>query len=176
MPEYPGAVFVNHVGFRTAQVGSILACGIIAPLRWMQKGRKEKLFSVVMPRVGGSFFVGGYLFGAGAITVLAFAGTKMRNGVPLTVDGVDDRAYRITQNQNLQKQNDFVAAGMLASLVSGRSMAGKGLFGHMAVGATVGTLACVFAYGAMPEIRKKYWPQVKPQINSALGSAGLPKL
>ena len=56
--------------------------------------------------------------------------------------------------------NDFVGAGAAAAIVSGRSHAARGLFGHAAVGMTVGTLTFGFLYHGIPAIGKQ-WPKAR---------------
>jgi hypothetical protein len=100
------------------------------------------LFSTVMPRTAAGFMIGGAFAGVGSLYAMAIA-DKSPSKVPLHVAGVDDRAYRISKNAKIEKAGDFVAAGTVAALVTGRSLTGKGFFGHIGLGmawATVGKL------------------------------------
>lgn len=65
---------------------------------------------------------------------------KSPSKVPLHVAGVDDRAYRIIKNAKVEKAGDFVAAGTVAALVTGRSLTGKGFLGHIGLGMAWATL------------------------------------
>ena len=59
-------------------------------------------------------FVMGYFVGASGVVVMAIADKKGPSGQPLTVDGVDDRAYRKhkygTTNRNMQIHTYYMNA------------------------------------------------------------------
>lgn len=64
----------------------------------------------------------------------------------------------------------------LANFMSGGALTGillHGGAGGAAVGVTAGTVAMGWAYGAMPLIRTKYWPEAKPMVVDMLKSAGV---
>jgi hypothetical protein len=125
---------------RSAQAGAVIGTFALAPISWIRGGRKLPLFSAVMPRVAATWMLGGGFAGAGGLIAMAIV-NKSPSKVPLHISGVDDRAYRISKNPKVEKINDFVTAGALASLMTGRSLTGKGFFGHIGIGlawATVG--------------------------------------
>ncbi len=125
---------------RSAQAGAVIGTFAWAPISWMRGGRKLPLFSAVMPRVAATWMLGGGLVGAGSLVAMAIV-NKAPSKVPLHIAGVDDRAYRISKNPKVEKLNDFVTAGAVASLMTGRALTGKGFFGHIGIGlawATVG--------------------------------------
>mmetsp|Transcript_45056 Transcript_45056/g.109902 ORF Transcript_45056/g.109902 Transcript_45056/m.109902 type:complete len:213 (-) Transcript_45056:243-881(-) len=163
MPEHPGAVLTQHVALRGMQVGSILGCLAFAPVQWVRKGRKEALFKTVMPRVGAT----GLLLGGAASScmLLGLAAYAPDDGKkpPWTDAGVDDRAYRLTKNEFVEKMNDMVCAGAMAGLVAGRSQASRGFFGHISMGMAWSTVACAFVYAGIPAIRAK-WPEAKKAL------------
>ena len=55
MPEFPGAVLLNHVGLRTAQAGALAGMCVISPLLWMRSGFKTPLFSQIVPKLAGRY-------------------------------------------------------------------------------------------------------------------------
>lgn len=83
--------------------------------------------------------IGGAFAGVGGLYAMAIA-NKSPSKVPLHVAGVDDRAYRIIKNAKVEKAGDFVAAGTVAALVTGRSLTGKGFLGHIGLGMAWATL------------------------------------
>ena len=130
---------------RSAQVGAVLGTFVWAPVSWLRGGRKLALFSAVMPRVAATWMLGGGFAGAGGLVAMAIV-NKSPSKVPLHVAGVDDRAYRISKNPKVEKLNDFATAGAVASLMTARSLTGRGFFGNIGLGlawATVGTF-CAF--------------------------------
>ena len=142
MPEFPGAVLLNHVGLRTAQIGAAGGALVLSPLLWMRSGFKTPLFSQIIPKVAGRCFALGYFGGAAGVVAMAASGKTGRTGQPLTVEGVDDRAYRIVQNPKVQQIADFSSAGMAGALVTGS----KGVLANMAFGSLAGlgriSMAC----------------------------------
>lgn len=138
MPEFPGAVLLNHVGLRTAQIGAAGGALVLSPLLWMRSGFKTPLFSQIIPKVAGRCFALGYFGGAAGVVAMAASGKTGRTGQPLTVEGVDDRAYRIVQNPKVQQIADFSSAGMAGALVTGS----KGVLANMAFGSLAG-LGCI---------------------------------
>ncbi len=130
---------------RSAQVGAVIGTFVWAPVSWLRSGRKNPLFSAVMPRVAGQWMLGGGLLGAGGLVAMAIV-NKSPSKVPLHVAGVDDRAYRISKNPKVEKLNDYATAGAVASLMTGRFLTGKGFFRPIGLGlawATAGTFrAC----------------------------------
>uniref|UniRef100_A0A7S0VKE4 Uncharacterized protein n=1 Tax=Hemiselmis tepida TaxID=464990 RepID=A0A7S0VKE4_9CRYP len=165
MPEHPGAVLTQHVAMRGMQVGSVLGCLAFAPVQWIRQGRKEALFKTVMPRIGAT----GLLLGGAASScmLLGMAAYAPDDGSkpPWTDAGVDDRAYRLSKNEKVEKMNDMVVAGAVAGLVAGRSQASRGLFGHVAMGMAWSSLAFGFVYAGIPAIRKE-WPGARKALEA----------
>eukprot|EP00286_Rhodomonas_abbreviata_P023993 CAMPEP_0181301928 /NCGR_PEP_ID=MMETSP1101-20121128/7692_1 /TAXON_ID=46948 /ORGANISM="Rhodomonas abbreviata, Strain Caron Lab Isolate" /LENGTH=206 /DNA_ID=CAMNT_0023407279 /DNA_START=10 /DNA_END=630 /DNA_ORIENTATION=+ len=167
MPEYPGFIFLNHLGWRTAHVGAVLGCAVVAPITWLRAGRKDTLIRTVMPRVAGPLMAFGYVAGVAGGYALAVADKSPKNN-GWSNDTVDDRAYRVVKNEALQTSNNFAAAGMVGSAV-----ASSVSLGSLALGASAGTAAWLFAYAAVPTFRTKHWPTIKPTIVDAMTSAGI---
>jgi len=140
-----------------------VGCLVFAPIAYMRG--KGPLLSTLMPRIGGNFLLGGYVFGVSGVTGMVIANKGGRGG-PLDVDGIDDRAYRIVKNETCTKMNMYSGAGATAALFTAPS----GFFGPMAVGSTFGMATMAFAEAGMPKLRKEVWPQVKPQVSGLLPS------
>eukprot|EP00961_Rhodomonas_salina_P232378 3139681-Rhodomonas_salina.1 len=169
MPEFPGAVFLNHMGIKTATLGAVAGCLVLAPLSWMRGGRKDALIKTVMPRVAGKLLVGGYFTGVAAGYAMAVADKGPNPKAGWTNESVDDRAYRLVNNKICQDMNNCAGAGAVAGYMT----ASSGLFGPMAVGVAGGTLAYFFSHKAVPKLRTEVWPRVKPQLSEALTSMGV---
>mmetsp|Transcript_27679 Transcript_27679/g.40706 ORF Transcript_27679/g.40706 Transcript_27679/m.40706 type:complete len:226 (+) Transcript_27679:30-707(+) len=183
MPEFPGAVLLNHVGLRSAQLGAAAGVVVLSPLLWMRSGFKTPLFLQLMPKIAGRCFVLGYFGGVGGVVAMAVADKQGRTNQPLAdslslipslsfqsdSEDVDDRAFRIVQNPKVQQIADFSSAGMVGAALVCRG----GIVGNLAFGSLAGVGAYAFANVAMPKIRKEYWPQYKPQLIAALKSAGV---
>ncbi|KAJ1469291.1 hypothetical protein T484DRAFT_2182519 [Baffinella frigidus] len=114
MPEFPGAVFINHIGCRTAQVGAGIGCLVLAPVAWMRSPKGTSLVRGVMPRVGGRMLVLGYLGGCAGAAGMAVYG---KGKSPFDQDGIDDRAYRIVKNEKLQNAGNFMSAGAVTGVL-----------------------------------------------------------
>eukprot|EP00281_Chroomonas_sp_CCMP1168_P022679 CAMPEP_0206235478 /NCGR_PEP_ID=MMETSP0047_2-20121206/13172_1 /ASSEMBLY_ACC=CAM_ASM_000192 /TAXON_ID=195065 /ORGANISM="Chroomonas mesostigmatica_cf, Strain CCMP1168" /LENGTH=210 /DNA_ID=CAMNT_0053659687 /DNA_START=29 /DNA_END=661 /DNA_ORIENTATION=+ len=168
MPEHPGATLLSHVALRGAQVGSLAGVLIFAPIQWIRGGRKEALLKTIAPRIGAMGLLGGGVLGGAMVVGMALAppSSKPSSKPPWTDDGVDDRAFRISHNQKIIDQDNYLAGGALAGLVCGRSQAGRGIVGHVAVGMAMATLASVAVLAGVPEIRKR-WPAMKKSLTDA---------
>eukprot|EP00286_Rhodomonas_abbreviata_P001708 CAMPEP_0181291572 /NCGR_PEP_ID=MMETSP1101-20121128/2039_1 /TAXON_ID=46948 /ORGANISM="Rhodomonas abbreviata, Strain Caron Lab Isolate" /LENGTH=269 /DNA_ID=CAMNT_0023395973 /DNA_START=13 /DNA_END=823 /DNA_ORIENTATION=- len=160
IPEYPGAVFLNHLGWRTAHMGALVGCAVVAPLSWMRGGRQVALPSV-MRRVGGSLLAFGYVGGVGAGYAAAIADKPLDPKRGWTDAAVNDYASRVMKDETFQRINDFTSAGMVTCLTTS---AGGGTLGSLALGASAGTATYAFIHLGLPAFRDSYWPAIKPKL------------
>lgn len=64
------------------------------------------------------------------------------------------------ENENVTRTENFIAGGALSALLVARAQGARGVFGHMAFGMSIATLAQVSLYVGIPEFRKQ-WPAMK---------------
>ncbi|CAN0087660.1 unnamed protein product [Heterosigma akashiwo] len=109
MPEYPARTLARHVIFKGTQVGAFLGLGMFAPAyKLYSKGP----MSMAMVRIVPLTTIAGAFAGAGMLY------NKHRLG-KLDMAGVDDRAYRITQNQMQVTVDKYAGCGALAGATAG---------------------------------------------------------
>lgn len=111
IPTYPAATLAFHVATKGAQLGSCAGLGIsvMASVVSVCLGRKRpELFRKIM--------VPFTLLGVGATSGLLY-GKHYRN--ELDDLGVDDRAYRIVNNEGQNKVDKYSLGGLLAGALAG---------------------------------------------------------
>jgi hypothetical protein len=108
MPMYPGRTLAVHVATKGLQLGSIVGLALTPILAWRRRTSMVKVWRNFVPM--------STLLGATVSTSMIY-GKDLKGD--MTVEGVDDRAYRIVKNKAQTKVDTYSAVGATAGAVTG---------------------------------------------------------
>lgn len=103
LPKYPARTLCIHVAMKGAQLGSALGLVSVLPFAYFRQRSILSAWKVTMPfgSVTGILIAGGLMYG------LAYQGK-------LDINGVDDRAFRISRSLDQTKIDRYSFVGSLA--------------------------------------------------------------
>ena len=116
MPTYPGRTLAVHVATKGLQLGSIVGLLLTPILAWRRKSSYVTVWRTFVPA---ATLLGG-TFSSSMIYMKDIKGD-------MTVDGVDDRAYRIVKNKAQTKVDTYSAMGATAGALTGVIVGGATL-------------------------------------------------
>ena len=132
MPTYPGFILTSHVFIKGIQAGSCLSL-VLGPIYAYARHRETFFRSfnrtlVISPIIGG------------IATSLLLLG-KAYSDETLTYAGVDDRAFRLVNNEGQNRVDLYSAMGATAGIIT--AVVGRAPLGVVPLGIAAGVVASV---------------------------------
>jgi hypothetical protein len=159
MPLYPARVLTAHCAVKGLQAGSLVGLFVVTPFQHLvRKAPLTQAWRSAMP----SSAIAGTAMSLGFLTFKGYQGA-------LDIAGVDDRAYRISQNQGQVKVDRYSMIGGLTGASIGAVVSRFGLRSVLASGCTGVAVAVIYYVveksGGLDEVKNAFNSDRKPHSN-----------